>query len=448
MFLPESVTELIQSLEARSFDTWAVGGCVRDALLGLEPQDYDLCTSAAPEQMLEIFRDRQLITDGIRHGTVSVITEDGPVEITTFRTEGAYDDNRHPGWVKFVRTVDEDLARRDFTVNAMAFSPSRGYRDPFGGQADLKNRILRCVGEPEVRFREDALRILRGARFAARFRLEIEEETWKAMLRTVSGLDCLARERVFEELCKLLLCTDAKTLCALAPIVTRAVPALAPMVGFDQHSPHHSYDVFTHTAYVVQRVDSDLALKLAALFHDCGKPATFSVDSIGRGHFLNHAKVSAEMAERILRDLKSPTALREEAVWLAEHHMSYLQPCRKSVRKMLSRHGRDRLLKLMSLHRADLMGKDAEDISEGLARLDTIRELICQLDAEEGRFTLRELAVNGRDLMEAGIPPGPGMQQILSGLLELVLSEELPNEKESLLAHTAAQLAVPSGENA
>ena len=448
MKLPDSVTELIQLLEGRGFDTWAVGGCVRDALLGIEPHDFDLCTGALPEQMQEIFRDYRLVLAGIKHGTVGVVTAGGVVEITTFRTEGAYGDARHPGWVKFVSSIDRDLARRDFTINAIAFSPTRGYRDPFGGQADLKNKILRCVGDPETRFREDALRILRGARFAARFGLTIEENTWKAMLETAPLMDCLARERVFEELCRLIMLTDAKTLCRLAPIVTRAVPGLAPMVGFDQHSPHHSYDVFTHTAWVVQRVDGDLALKLAALFHDCGKPATFSMDPVGRGHFLSHAKVGAEMANQILLELKAPTALREEAVWLAEHHMSYFQPSRKSIRKMLSRHGKDRLLKLVSLHRADLMGKDAEDISEGLARLALIRELICQVEQEEGRFTLRDLAVNGRDLMDAGISPGPAMKEILSRLLELVLSEQLPNEKESLLAHALMENRSILQENA
>lgn len=448
MKLPQSVLELIQLLEGRGFDAWAVGGCVRDALLGITPQDYDLCTGATPEQMREIFQNRRLVLAGVKHGTVGVVTGDGVVEITTFRAEGGYGDARHPGWVKFVGSIDEDLARRDFTINAIAFSPTRGCRDPFGGREDLNNQILRCVGDPEKRFREDALRILRGARFAARFGLAIEENTWNAMLKTAPLMDQLARERVFEELCRLVMCADAKALCRLAPILVQAVPALAPMVGFDQHSPHHSYDVFTHTAWVVQRVDRDLALKLAALFHDCAKPATFSMDSIGRGHFLNHAKLGAEMADQILLELKAPTALREEAVWLAGHHMSYFQPSRKSIRKMLSRHGKERLMKLLSLHRADLLGKDAEDITPALARLDQIRELICQLEEEEGRFTLKDLAVNGRDLMDCGMKPGPGMKETLSALLDLVLSEELPNERESLLAHVRRMLSAPAAENA
>ena len=438
MYLPESVLELIRLLEGRGFEAWAVGGCVRDALLGIEPHDYDLCTDAFPEQMQEIFSGFPLVLAGIKHGTVGVVTAGGVVEITTFRTEGDYTDARHPGWVKFVRNVDEDLARRDFTINAMAYSPVRGYRDPFGGREDLKNRILRGVGDPETRFREDALRILRGARFAARFRLTIEEETWQAMLRTAPLMDTLARERVFTELCGLVMCTDAPGLCRVAPIVARAVPELAPMVGFDQHSPHHSYDVFTHTAWVLERVDNDLALKLAALFHDSGKPATFSMDDIGRGHFVAHAKVGAKMAERILLGLKAPTALREEVVWLAENHMNYFQPSRKSIRRMLSHHGRQRLDKLLSLHRADLLGKDAEDITPALQRLEEIRQLIASVEEEEGRFTLKDLAVNGHDLMQAGIAPGPGMKTLLHDLLELVLAEQLPNDRKSLLDHACS----------
>lgn len=435
MRLPPYVLELIERLEDRGFEAWAVGGCVRDALLGLEPHDYDLCTNACPEQVRDCLSDYRQVLAGLKHGTVGIVTDDGVVEITTFRAEGGYDDGRHPGWVQFVDAVEADLARRDFTINAMAYSPTRGLRDPFGGQADLENRILRCVGEPVKRFGEDALRILRGARFAARFDLTIHGETWQAMLDTADTLDTLARERVFEELTQLLLVVDAKTLCALAPIVTRAVPALAPMVGFQQHSPHHSYDVFTHTAWVVQRVQRDPALKWAALLHDSGKPATFSMDDQGRGHFLDHAKVSAEIANRCLLELKAPTALREEAVWLASHHMTYFQPSTKALRRQLSRYPMERLTKLLSLHRADLLGKDAEDITDALARLDQIAQLLAQLEQEEGRFTLRDLAVNGRDLLELGMSPGPEMKQMLHALLDQVLVEELPNEKESLLAY-------------
>lgn len=447
MQIPQNVLVLMQALEGAGYEAWAVGGCVRDSLLGNTPQDYDLCTNALPEQVQACFDRYRQVLAGLKHGTVGVVTPEGVVEITTFRAEGDYGDARHPGWVRFVSTIEEDLSRRDFTINAMAFSPTRGWRDPFGGQADLEKKCLRCVGNPEARFREDALRILRGARFAARFGLTIEENTWRAMLAQAPGMDTLARERVFEELCRLLMVTDAASLCTLAPIVTRAVPALAPMVGFDQRSPHHRYDVFTHTAWVVQRVDADPALKLAALFHDSGKPATFFMDENGRGHFRDHAKAGAEITRQCLTELKAPAALRDEAVWLAENHMNYFKPDRHLLRRRLSRWGQQRVEKLLSLHRADLLGKDAEDISQSLAQLEESRQLLAQLIQEEGRFTVRDLAVNGKDLLQCGMTPGPEMKQMLSRLLEGVLSEELPNTRELLLDYVRTSLSQPTPKN-
>lgn len=433
MDLPRNVLELMHMLEAQGFEAWAVGGCVRDAKLGITPHDFDLCTSALPEQMQEIFANRQLVLAGLKHGTVGVITDSGEVEITTFRTEGDYSDARHPGWVKFVSNVDEDLARRDFTVNAMAYSPARGCRDPFGGQNDLQNKILRCVGDPETRFQEDALRILRGARFAARFNLTIEDGTWNAMLKTAPLIRELARERVLEELLQLLCLTDAGFLCRLAPVLAEAIPELAPMIGFDQRSPHHAHDVFTHTALVVQGVPPEPELRLAALLHDVGKPACFTTDENGRGHFYGHAKVGAEMANEILLELKTPTQLREEVVWLIEHHMAFFQAERKAIRRLLCRHGKERLLKLNSLHRADLLGKNAENVNKELTQLQNTRSLIEQVEQEEGQMSLRRLAVNGNDLMALGIAPGPELGQVLDALLNAVLGEEVPNEKESLL---------------
>ena len=433
MNLPQNVMELMRRLRAQGYEVWAVGGCVRDALLGIAPHDYDLCTSALPEQIQGVFSSETLVLAGVKHGTVGVVTDGGVVEITTFRTEGDYSDSRHPGWVRFVRDVDADLARRDFTVNAMAYSPFDGFRDPFGGREDLDRKLLRAVGEPEQRFQEDALRILRGARFAARFGLSIEERTWNAMLSTAPLMDQLARERVFGELRELVCLVDARDLCRLAPILAQVIPELEPMIGFDQRSPHHAHDVFTHTAWVVQRVPAEADLRLAALLHDVGKPACFTTDETGRGHFYGHAKTGAIMANDILLTLKAPTALREEVVWLIEHHMAPFQPTRKGIRRLLSRYGKERLMKLNALHRADLLAKDAEDISRELNELDEIRLLIQQVEEEEGRFTLKDLAVNGQDLAAAGIARDPRMGQILHRLLAAVLGDELPNEREKLL---------------
>ena len=273
MWLPQEVQYCIASLEAAGFQGFAVGGCVRDSLLGLTPADYDLCTDARPEQICQVFFGHQLLHHGQKHGTVGVVLAGQVFEITTFRTEGGYEDSRHPDWVEFVRSVEEDLARRDFTINAMAYNPKTGYVDPFKGQQDLTSQILRTVGNPEARFREDALRILRGARFSARFALTPESATKEAMVRLAPLMDNLARERVFEELCKLLLSATVKDLLAFIPLLTQVIPELTPSINFQQHSPHHRYDVFTHTAHVVEAVPKDLGLRWAALLHDIGKPA-------------------------------------------------------------------------------------------------------------------------------------------------------------------------------
>ena len=308
MIIPEYVLSCLNRLENAGFQAYIVGGCVRDSLLGLEPQDYDMTTSALPEETEALFSDHNLVLAGKKHGTVGVVTSGGVVEITTFRTEGGYDDNRHPEWVKFVPSIEEDLARRDFTVNAMAWSPTRGFADPFGGQKDLDAGILRAVGDPVKRFQEDSLRILRGLRFAARYGLRMEEATRQAMFSQRQLMDNLARERVFEEICKLLMAiTDPQMLVSFGPILAAVIPELQPMLGFDQRSPHHAYDVFTHTAHVVTGVPADLTLRWAALLHDVGKVPTFTQDATGRGHFYGHAQASAEMADAILMRLKAPT---------------------------------------------------------------------------------------------------------------------------------------------
>ena len=359
------------------------------------------------------------------------------MEITTFRTEGGYRDNRHPDWVKFVPEVEGDLARRDFTVNAMAYSPKRGFADPFGGRHDLKNHILRAVGDPVTRFQEDSLRILRGVRFAARYGLTPEEKTMDAMLSQAHLMENLARERVYEELCKLILAAKAEDLTRFAPILGSVIPELAPMIGFDQHSPHHAYDLFTHTAHVVQGVPEELPLRWAALLHDTGKVVTFTRDDTGRGHFYGHAKESARIADGVLRRLKAPTALREEAVALIEGHMTRLQPERKFLRRQVSRLGFPMVYAELSLQEADMASKGtAEDDGQELFR--QVRQILENLQAEDACLSLRDLAVKGNDQMALGLQ-GNEIGETLNSLLEQVVSENLPNEKEALLAYAAVQ---------
>ena len=429
MYLPSHVLFCIEELEKAGYPTYAVGGCVRDACLGLTPHDYDLCTAATPDTVAAIFSHRTLVRAGEKHGTIGVVFDGEVIEITTFRTEGGYEDSRHPQWVAFVPNVEQDLARRDFTVNAMAYSPTRGFADPFGGQEDLKNRILRAVGDPTLRFTEDALRILRGVRFAARFGLTPEPDTLQAM-KTLSGLmDNLARERVYDELSKLLLCARAGDLTTFAPILATAIPELAPTIDFDQRSTHHAYDVFTHTAYVVEGVPSVLPLRWAALLHDIGKPQTFSLDENGQGHFYGHAEISAEMADAILRRLKAPTELRENAAFLIEKHMTPLAPDKKLLRRRLSQSGQYRLQMLLQLQKADFFAKGVTGDTADFAAVEGILE---EIFSENACLSIKDLAVNGRDLMALGYT-GPAIGQALQYLLDQVLEDRLPNEKDALI---------------
>ena len=431
MKIPEYVLACLNRLEEAGFAAYIVGGCVRDNLLGLEPNDYDLCTNALPDQTEAIFSDHKLVLAGKKHGTVGVITEGGVVEITTFRTEGNYTDNRHPEWVEFVPNIEDDLARRDFTVNAMAYSPTRGLADPFGGQEDLKNKILRAVGDAEQRFREDSLRILRGARFAAKYQLVPERKTLEAMISLRGLMENLARERVFEELCKLLLSATAEDLLRFAPLIAQVIPELESQIGFDQRNRHHAYDLFTHTAHVTALTPKELPLRWAGLLHDVGKVPSFFMDEEGHGHFYGHAKISAPMADTILRRLKAPTALREEVVRLCELHMTLIQPEKKIVRRWLGKLGPDLMEKLLTFQEADMLGKGIPEGDE-LDQFPKLRNLIAEIQADNACFSLKDLAVRGGDLMAIGYT-GKEIGARLNRLLELVMEETLPNEKEALL---------------
>jgi len=430
MMLPANIALVIERLNTEGYKAYAVGGCVRDAMRGVSPHDYDITTSALPQQVKAVFSDRQVIETGISHGTVTVLMDGAPVEITTFRVDGEYLDNRHPAGVQFTARIEDDLSRRDFTVNAMAFSPTRGLIDPFGGQANLENRILRAVGDPMQRFREDSLRILRGVRFAVRFALTPEQQTENAMTQLAPLMENLARERVFEELCQLLPLVNAADLLRYAPILTQVIPFLGETVGFLQHSPHHAYDVFTHTAYVTAAVSADLPLRWAALLHDVGKPAAFTTDETGRGHFYGHAQLGAQRANEILLQLKAPTALRGRVVFLIEHHMDTILPERKTLRRQLGRYGQEALAQLLELQKADFCSKGVTGDAPQFAQ---IQGLIAEILDEESCLSLKDLAVNGNDLQALGLT-GKAIGATLNALLDKVLEEQLPNEKDALLA--------------
>lgn len=430
MFLPEAVLRCIRILEEAGHEAYAVGGCVRDSLLGLPPHDYDLCTSAVPEETARLFSQFSLVRSGEKHGTIGVVIDGEVLEITTFRTEGGYQDSRHPDWVRFVSRIEEDLARRDFTVNAMAYNPSTGYVDPFGGRQDLQSQTLRAVGDPKLRFSEDALRIIRGVRFAVRFHLTPEPATMSAMAELAPLMEQLARERIFDELCKLLPLVTAQDLLTYIPILTQVLPELAPGVDFDQHSPHHRYDVFTHTAHVVESMPPTLSLRWAALLHDCGKPASFVLDENGRGHFKGHAQISAQMADLCLTKLKAPTALREQVLFLISHHMTIPDPDKKTLRRQMGKYGISLFMDLLTLQEADFAAKGTGSQTDVFV---TIRNMTEEILAEPPILTVKNLSVNGNDLVALGFAPGPQLGECLMWLLEQVQSELLPNEPAQLL---------------
>lgn len=430
MVLTDSALTCIRMLEDAGFEAYAVGGCVRDSLLGIAPQDYDFCTNALPDEISRVFAAYPQVHSGEKHGTVGIIIEKTLYEITTFRTEGGYRDARHPDWVKFVSTLREDLARRDFTVNAMAYSPRTGYVDPFGGQADLRASVLRTVGDPAERFSEDALRIARGMRFCIRYGLTPEAQTESAMFSLAKTMNKIASERIFDELCKLLPLVKAEDLLRFSPIVTVLIPELSPAVGFLQHSPHHLYDVYTHTAHAVEACPPDLTLRFAALLHDSGKPDTFLTDAQGRGHFPDHAQIGARHASAALTRLKAPTLLRTQVVQLIENHMSPLVPERKALRRRLSALGAEQTQRLLQLQRADAFSKG---FSADEAVFSKTSALLQALIREDACLKITDLAVDGNDLIALGMQ-GKTIGSCLQFLLDRVLDEALPNEKSALLS--------------
>lgn len=432
MPIPSYVARVLTELEARGFQAFCVGGCVRDCLLGRVPEDWDVTTSALPEQTMALFGG-QAVPTGLRHGTVTVVSGGKGVEVTTFRVDGTYRDNRHPDSVTFTPSLTEDLARRDFTVNAMAMDLRSRIQDPWGGRADLEHRCLRCVGEPERRFREDALRVMRGMRFSAVLGFELEEETAAALVRCRELLRHIAAERLREELVKLLCGPQAAQVLRRWPQVVEVIlPEIGPLVGFDQHNRHHCYDVWEHTLHVLDAVEPVPVLRCAALFHDMGKPECFALDEAGGGHFMGHPVVSRRIAENIMTRLRFDNATRDQIALLVEWHDHRIQT-QRGLRRALSRLGAENLRLLLVLQRADNLGQASVYQPRRQAELTELEKILEQLLAEDTCFSLRQLAVNGRDLLALGYQ-GAEVGWMLRRLLEQVVDGELDNDRAALLA--------------
>ena len=439
--IPDSANRIIKQLQNNGFEAFVVGGCVRDSLLGREPHDWDICTNASPEQVKAALNDYDIIDTGIKHGTVTVLSESDKYEVTTYRIDGEYSDHRRPDQVSFTKDLTDDLARRDFTINAMAYNDDAGLVDVFGGQKDLRNGVIRCVGNADHRFEEDALRVLRALRFASVYGFGIQSSTAAAIHRNVPALSYVAEERMFSELCKLLMGESVlDILLSYSDVICQIIQDMKPCVGFLQNNPHHRYTVYEHIARAVDTYKgTDVAVRLALLLHDIGKPLCYS-EKNGVGHFYGHAKASQEIAKKVLDGLKVDNATRHDVTELVLYHDLDAEASQKFVKKWLNKIGEKQLRRLIEIMKADTLAQSGLGAEERLRKYEQIESLIDQVLAERQPFSVRDLAVNGRDLIELGIPEGPTIGMILEELLENVINDQIPNEKEKLLFLAAAYL--------
>lgn len=434
--LPFDVKLIIEKLRHNGYSCYAVGGCVRDSLRGIQPHDWDFTTSAPPQEIERVFADYQTVGVGKKYGTVAVIVGGELYEITTYRIDGEYSDSRHPDDVAFSDRLSDDLSRRDFTVNAMAYNDEDGLVDLYGGRQDLANGVIRCVGDPDQRFSEDALRILRALRFASTLGFTIEPETSDAILRQRKLLSDIAGERIREELLKLL-CGDRAdfVLRRYRSVIAVFIPELKGTFDFEQHSKHHNRDVYRHTVAAVHHIEPQPLLRVAMLFHDIGKPLAQTTDKYGAYHYRNHQKIGAAMTREILRRLCMPSAVIDEVCTLIRWHDERFQPDTVTIKRYLKQLGADVMQRLMLIQRADILAQSKYMREEKLRNLSAVSDELHRIIAAGECYNLRQLAVNGSDLLHNGFCSGVRIGEILDALLDRVIEGALPNEKEPLLLY-------------
>lgn len=444
--IPEKVNDIIEQLIDHGFEAYAVGGCVRDIVLGREPEDWDITTSATPYEVKQIFR--RTVDTGIQHGTVTVLLDKDHFEVTTYRLDGEYEDNRHPKEVSFTSSLTEDLKRRDFTINAMAYNNQDGVIDLFGGMEDIQQGMIRCVGSPIERFDEDALRILRAIRFAAQLGFDIEEETMDAVKQSTENLRNISAERIRVELNKLIISDHPDRLRLLYETgITKVVlPEFDLMMETEQNNRHHIYSVGEHTIHTVCNVAGERAdrvftskersvLRWTMLLHDIDKPTTLTIGEDGQYHFYGHQEKGAKTAKNILRRLKFDNDTIDQVVHLIKWHDYRFHLTPASMRRAVSKIGKEYMELLFEVNRADNSAKNPALNQEKFNKLAIAKELYGDILKEEACVNLKELAINGRDLIEVGFRPGKGLGEILNQLLEKVLEDPLMNKKEDLIAY-------------
>lgn len=431
--LPEDVKYILDIIIKAGYEAFAVGGCIRDHLLSREPNDYDITTSARPEEIKKLFR--RTVDTGIKHGTVTVLLKDKSYEVTTYRIDGKYEDNRHPSSVSFTDSLKEDLLRRDFTINAMAYNDIQGLMDPFGGQQDLKDKRIRCVGVPRERFSEDALRIMRAVRFSAQLGYEIEEETLRAMKELAPNLKDVSAERIQVELVKLVTSDHPEKLVVAYEQGLTAVflPEFDRIMETSQNHPHHAYSVGIHTIKAMQNVRNDKDLRLAMLFHDMGKPLARTVGEDGYDHFRGHPEFSEKVALEVLRRLKFDNDTIKTVSRLAAMHDYKMEISKKAVRHAMNKMGEGMLPLILEIKHADTLAQSEYKREEKLEWIENIGKLYREIVDENEGIYIKDLVISGKDLLELGYPGNQRLGEELNRLLDMVLEDPSLNNREFLL---------------
>lgn len=433
--IPDDVTYTIETLENNGFEAFIVGGCVRDSILRRTPKDWDITTNALPLDVLNIFKNLRfnVIETGLKHGTVTVMINHVGYEITTYRIDGEYEDSRHPSEVKFVTDIKKDLARRDFTINAMAYNLEKGLVDPFNGLDDLKNKIIRCVGNPLDRFSEDALRMMRAIRFSAQLGFNIEKDTLCGIEELFNNLSNVSQERIREEFNKTLIHDSKKVYDYIySHLIDTFLPELIDMRGFNQNNPYHDLYLLDHTIQTVQIVENKLHLKLTMLLHDTGKVKTKTTDENGISHYYGHPKESVTIATNVLKRMKYDNETIDKVITLIGYHDCTLEN-KTSVKRMLNKIGEDLLRDLIKVHWADILAQNPVYAKERLTKLVKVEQILEEIVSKQECFSVKNLAINGKDLIELGYKQGKELGVILNVLLDKVIEDSSINTKENLI---------------
>lgn len=433
--IPSGANEIIHSLQNNGYEAFLCGGAVRDSILNRSIHDYDITTSATPDEMMKVFKDKRIIETGLQHGTITILIDGEAYECTTYRIDGNYSDSRRPDSVTFTRSLEEDLKRRDFTINAMAYNDEVGLVDPFNGMEDIEHYKIRCVGRAEDRFSEDALRILRAIRFASQLGFVVDSDVSLNIHKMYKNLENISIERINSEFCKIAVSSDFCVQMVLYhEVFSLFIPEIKDMIGFQQNNPYHIYDVWNHTVHAIEYCESDdLVTRLAIFFHDFGKPHCYQDGEDGIRHFKGHGRVSADMTDEIMKRLRFDNDTREKVVELVYYHDATFEVGKKYVKRWLNKIGEEQFRRLLNVRRADIKAQADMDQETRLQKIDNIGYILDEVLQDDECFSLKDLAVNGKDLITIGYKPGKEIGEVLNNLLDSVISGEYINEKEKLL---------------